>query len=106
MQYHSPLILMKKVLFSTAFALLCLATSSAHAQSTISPVPGAPDRPHQPAPTTAPNDQVYGDSRSASQALPNKRGQYKEKHTRGSRMSTPARKEMKMQRKMDKSGSM
>ncbi len=99
---------MKKVLALAVFAVLGLAATSAQAQSTISPVPGAPDRPHQTAPTVSPSDQITGQTRSDGQAAPAK--QYDTKRMRNAKMSMTGkkeeRKEMKMQKKADKAGSM
>jgi hypothetical protein len=91
---------MKKVCAFVAFAMISLATTSAHAQSTISPVPGAPDRPHEPTPTTGSLDKVSGQQRSDGQMM----------STTPSGSSTmagkkAARKEMKMQKKATKAGS-
>ena len=100
---------MKKLLAFAAFALISLAATSAHAQSTISPVPGAPDRPHEPAPTTAPLDQVTGQTRSDGQMMPNNRSQYKGTKMRTGSAANPrkeARREMKMEKKNSKMGSM
>jgi len=101
---------MKKVFAIAAFAFVSLAATSAHAQSTISPVPGAPDRPHEPAPTVDANDQISGPRRSKDQQMAGTRSRYKTRKTSGSNMS-PAdrkedRKEMKMRKKADKAGNM
>jgi hypothetical protein len=91
---------MKNFLAIAAFALASLAATSAHAQSTISPVPGGADAPHQTAPTKAPDQSVYGQTRSDGQQMPNNRGQYKGQKMRGGNHvpeSKEARKQMKKQ---------
>lgn len=99
---------MKNILTLAVFACLGFAATSVQAQSTISPVPGAVDRPHQTAPTASPSDQVTGQTRSDGQMAPAK--QYNTKRTRNAKMSMTGkkeeRKEMKMQKKADKAGSM
>jgi hypothetical protein len=100
---------MKKAFAIAAFALVSLAATSAHAQSTISPVPGAPDRPHETSPTVDANDQISGPRRSADQQMAGTRSRYKTKRMSGA--LSPAdrkedRKEMKMRRKADKAGNM
>lgn len=101
---------MKKAIALAAFAFVSLATTSAHAQSTISPVPDAPDRPHQTAPTVSPNDQVTGQTRSDGQQMPNARSQYKPERMRNAKKSMIGKKadrqEMKMQKRADRTGSM
>ena len=100
---------MKKVCAFVAFALISLATTSAHAQSTISPVPGAPDRPHEPSPTTGSLDKVSGQQRSDGQMMSTTpRGTGGVNAGRNSTMAgkKSARKEMKMQKKATKAGSM
>ena len=66
---------MKKLLFFAAFALASLAASSAKAQSTISPVPGGKDTPHETQPSNIPSEDPYGKMRSPDQRLPGKRNQ-------------------------------
>jgi hypothetical protein len=101
---------MKKVLALAAFVLTSLAATSAHAQSTISPVPGAPDRPHETAPTTAPLDQVTGQTRSDGQMTSANGGTTtgSTKMRRSSDMAAKkeARKEMKMKKKSNKTSTM
>lgn len=90
---------MKKLLAFAAFAFISLAATSAHAQSTISPVPGAKDTPHEPMPTNAPDQQPYGAMRSKGQQMPANRGMYKEKPMRGG-------KKMKKDKMMSNTGTM
>ena len=100
---------MKKIITLAAFALISLAATSAHAQSTISPVPGAPDRPHETSPTIDANDQISGQRRSDGQQVAGTRSRYKTKKTNGNMSAADRkedRKEMKMRKKTNKAGSM
>lgn len=99
---------MKKILASAAFALISLAATSAHAQSTISPVPGAPDKPHEPAPTSAPDQQIVGQTRSDSQLLPANGSQSNGQNMSGNNTSASksARKQHKMKSKTTSTGTM
>lgn len=60
---------MKKLVAFAVFALVSLAATAAHAQSTISPVPGAKDTPHETSPSNVPSQDAYGSQKSADQKL-------------------------------------
>lgn len=101
---------MKKALVLAAFTLASFTATAGHAQSTSSPVPGAPDRAQQTTPTVGGNNQVTSQTRFDGQQSPNVRSQYKPERMRAAKMSMSAkkadRKEMRMQKKADKAGNM